>query len=83
MFQHIDDKLHSMIAALLTIGAVAMILGLVVLTNEFSLRFLTALVFFCTAYLAFFLGYKFHVLHCTIKEKLSFGFPKPLAKKKK
>lgn len=74
MLHHIDDKLHSTSAGLLTLGAVSMALGIVVLVNPATVQVLAGLLFFIIAYAAFFAGYRTHVIHCTLRD--AFGMHK-------
>jgi len=82
MLHHIDDKLHSTSAGLLTIGAVSMFLGIMVLVNPSSLQVLASVLFFLFAYLAFFGGYRLHMIHCTLRDVLGMGH-KPAAPARK
>jgi len=70
MLHHVDDKLRSMTAGLLTFGVLSMIMGILVLANEFSLQMFAAIIFFMMAFLSYYMGYKMHIIHCSLAEKM-------------
>ena len=84
MFRHVDDKLQTMTAGLLTFGSVALVMGFFSLFTVFSLQVFSATLFFMVAFLAFYTGYKIHVMQCTLRESIPFGMGMPeMAKSKK
>ena len=73
MLQHVDDKLQSMTAGLLTFGSVALFLGVLSLFSIVSIQIFAAVLFFMISYLAFYMGYKLHVMQCAIHDNMPFG----------
>ena len=84
MFHQIEQKVDDAMLSFVIVGLLSLLLGVLVITNEYLLRFMVGAFFFVFAYLTFHIAYKIKCIKMVVKEKMPFmHYDEAPAKKRK